>query len=152
MVDYTHILRVTEFQVFWMATKILIFALHYSSILWFSNLQIFSTEMLKAMNPQKFSPSKYLARLYSYTVGHLFSRATNFVNALKGSLRKLFSWIYTGVFSLVCNPCHDRISAFLFFSKTNFVEIPKIHEMCEICIPGKRRPTVANQNIYYNNF
>ena len=35
----------------------------------------------------------------------------------KASSRKLFSRIYIGVFSSVCNPCHDRISASYFLAK-----------------------------------
>ena len=40
-----------------------------------------------------------------------FLRAKNFANGLEGSLRKLFSRIYIGVFSSICNLCHNRISA-----------------------------------------
>ena len=49
--------------------------------------------------------------------------------------RKTFSQIYIGVFSSVRNPCHNRI--FANFGETNFVEVPKIHE---ICSPRKKVP------------
>ena len=65
------------------------------------------------------------------------------MNELKiGNSRKLFSRIYIGVFSSVCDPCHDRISA--NFSETNFVEVPNIHEICEICSPQERCPIVGS--------
>ena len=82
---------------------------------------------------------------WHFTVGRLkFFKGYKFCKwTLKGNLRKLFSWIYIGIFSSLCNPCHNIIIS-LIFSETNFVEVPKIHEICEFCNPQKRRPTVAN--------
>ena len=56
----------------------------------------------------------------------------------KGSLGKLFSWINIGVFSSVCNLCHDRISA--NFRRNKFCGSAKIHEIRKICSPWKKAP------------
>ena len=34
----------------------------------------------------------------------------------------------------------------IIFSETNFMEVQKIHKICEICSPRKRRPTVSHEN------
>ena len=71
------------------------------------------------------------------TVGRLFSRATNFANILKkGSLRKLFSQIYIGVFSLVC--IHVTIEFLLIFGETNFVQVPAMKSANFVYSPQKK--------------
>ena len=55
------------------------------------------------------------------------------------SLRKPFSRIYISVFSLVC--IHVMIEFLLIFGEPNFVEVPKI---LEICSPRKRCPKVSS--------
>ena len=62
-------------------------------------------------------------------VGHLFLRATNFVNGLKKKVRRNCFHESTLVSSLQSAIC-VMIEFLLIFSETNFMEVPKIHEFC----------------------
>ena len=43
---------------------------------------------------------------------------------------------------------HVMIGFPIIFSETNFVEVQKIHKICKICRPQKRRPMVQYEIIY----
>ena len=80
-----------------------------------------------------------------------FSRATNFTNRLKKEVRGNYFHESTSVFS---NQFAIRVTIEfpLIFIETNFVEVPKIHKIREMCSPWKRHPMVSFFKItHYTN-
>ena len=74
----------------------------------------------------------------SGTIGHLFSRATNFTyGARKGVCGNYFH--KTTLVELFTIHMNLHVMEFpLIFSETNFVEVPKIHEIHEFYDPRKK--------------
>ena len=72
-----------------------------------------------------------------------FPRATNFTNGLK---RKLEETIFTNLhwyLASLQSAIRVTIKFLLIFGETIFVEVPKIHEIREVCSPQKVCPTVT---------
>ena len=77
-----------------------------------------------------------------------FSRATNFANQLKKEIRGNYFHESTLVSSLLTAIC-VTIEFSLIFGETNFVQVPKIHKIYEICSPQERRPTLQYNYVTY---
>ena len=73
----------------------------------------------------------------STTVGQLYFEGYKFCECTK---RKYFH--ESTLVSSLQFAIHVTIEFLLIFGETNFVEVPKIHEICEICSPQKRCPKV----------
>ena len=67
-----------------------------------------------------------------------FSRATDFANGLKGSSRNYFH--ESTLVSSFQSAIRIMIEFPLIFGETNLLEVPKIHEIREICSPRKKAP------------
>ena len=107
----------------------------------FLKLPSYITEILLHVSLQKLTCTYIMNRNQESTniPQGIFSRSTNFANVLKKKVQGNHFHDSTLVSSLQF-AIRVMIELPLIFSKTNFVEVPKIHEICEICSPC---PTVS---------